>query len=50
MLISVSATLGKRIFPREDKGLILGKHHFAFVDLESKQEAERAIRKLNGRL
>ncbi|KAI9148948.1 Protein NAM8 [Paramyrothecium foliicola] len=41
--------VSKRITPHESTRAKPGKHHYAFVDLESKEEVDAAIAALNGR-
>jgi hypothetical protein len=40
--------VSKRITPHESAKAKPGKHHYAFVDLESKEEVHRAIETLQG--
>jgi RNA recognition motif-containing protein len=40
--------VGKRITPREEVREVPGNHHYCFVDLASAEEAQRAIKELDG--
>lgn len=40
--------MGKRITPREEVREIPGNHHYCFVDLATAEEAQRAIKELDG--
>lgn len=44
-----SVALSKRITASEERLALPGKHNFAFVDLESRSEADRAVKALNDR-
>jgi hypothetical protein len=44
-----SVAIGKRITPRSETQSIPGNHHYCFVDFSSMQEAERALKELNGK-
>ncbi len=40
--------VGKRITPREEVREVPGNHHYCFVDLASAEDAQRAIKELDG--
>ncbi|KAB5518859.1 hypothetical protein GE09DRAFT_505501 [Coniochaeta sp. 2T2.1] len=40
--------VGKRITPREETSQLPGNYHYCFVDLTSAEEAQRAIKELDG--
>jgi hypothetical protein len=42
--------IGKRITPAEHTRMLPGKHHYCFVDFETKEDMDAAIRALNGRV
>ena len=44
------AAVSKRITPREATRSKPGRHHYAFVDLESEEEAMKAIQTLHGQI
>ena len=44
------ASIGRRITPSEHQRAKPGRQHFAFVDLETEQEARAAIQALDQRL
>ncbi|KAF4983723.1 hypothetical protein FZEAL_939 [Fusarium zealandicum] len=41
--------VGKRITPHENTRQLEGKHHYCFVDFETKEEADAAVQALNGK-
>ncbi|KAK4144420.1 uncharacterized protein C8A04DRAFT_11469 [Dichotomopilus funicola] len=42
-------TIGKRITPRAETRATPGNHHYCFVDFSTADEADRAMRELNGK-
>lgn len=45
----LSTAIGKRITPRVETRATPGNHHYCFVDFSTADEADRAMRELNGK-
>ena len=45
----IRTAIGKRITPHESTRLKPGNHHYCFVDFKTREEANSAMKALNGR-